>query len=247
MTAVATRMARRTVAGPVEAVARDVWVVRGGFVRGFNAYLIRHGGELTLFDAGIRAMAAGLRDAIARLTVPLARVVLSHAHVDHRGAAPGLGAPVLCHPDEVADAQGDGGVHYQRLDELPTRFARWVIPRMNPVNDGGPVEVAGTLGAGDRVAGFDVVPTPGHSPGHIALWRDADGVLLGGDAFTTFDLATLRACPAALGPSGFACDEPRARRSLLELADLAPRLAAPGHGRPATGDVAAQLRAAAGA
>lgn len=238
-------VARRAVVGPAEPVAEDVWVVRGGFVRGFNVYVICDGGELTLFDAGIRPMAGGIRAAAARLGRPLARVVLSHAHVDHRGCAPGLGVPVYCHPDEVADAEGDGGRHYQRFDDLPTRLSRWVVRSMTPVNDGGPVAVAGTLRAGDRVAGFEVVPTPGHAPGHIALWRARDRLLLAGDAFSTFDLVTLRACPPALGPVALSLDDREARRSLLALADLAPDVACPGHGRPVRGDVAARLRAAA--
>ena len=51
------------------------------------------------------------------------RVVLGHGHSDHRGSAAVLGAPVVCHPDEVADAEGDGGAHYMDLgvDHYDTR------------------------------------------------------------------------------------------------------------------------------
>ena len=38
---------------------------------------------------------------------PIAKIILSHAHADHRGAAPELEAPIYCHPDEVDDAQTD--------------------------------------------------------------------------------------------------------------------------------------------
>ncbi len=238
-------IARRAVVGPLQPVADGVWVVRGGVIRGFNAYLIEHEGSVTLFDAGIRPMLGGLRAAVRELGLPLRQIVLSHAHIDHRGCAPALGAPVLCHAAEVRDAQGDGGLRYQDFGGLPTAFARQVIPRITPVNDGGPVRIADVLREGDCVAGFEVVGAAGHAPGQIALWRERDGVLLGGDAFATFDLATLRACAPVLGPAALSFDHEQARRSLAALADLEPRLACPGHGLPVEGDVAGLLRAAA--
>ena len=45
------------------------------------------------------------------------------------------------------------------------------------------VPVARTLGEGDLVSGFRVISTPGHSPGHVSLLRDADGLLFTADAF----------------------------------------------------------------
>ena len=57
------------------------------------------------------------------------RIVLGHGHPDHRGAAPGFGAPVCCHPDEVADAEGDGGEHYFDFSKLDW-YARPVMPRL---------------------------------------------------------------------------------------------------------------------
>ena len=37
------------------------------------------------------------------------------------------------------------------------------------------------LREGDEVAGFTVLETPGHAPGHVAFWREADRVLILGD------------------------------------------------------------------
>src|SRR4051794_1357774 len=112
------RLARMMASGP-EPIADGVWVVRGGFpVRTMNVYLVRDGAGVLAFDAGIEAMTASVALA-ARELGGLTRIVLGHAHPDHRGIAPGLaGVPVLCHPDEVADAEGDGGMHYFRLGEL---------------------------------------------------------------------------------------------------------------------------------
>jgi hydroxyacylglutathione hydrolase len=60
-------------------------------------------------DAGVRGGGAQI---LAAAGGCLDRVILSHAHVDHRGGANELGAPVYCHADEVADAEGDAGRHY---------------------------------------------------------------------------------------------------------------------------------------
>jgi hypothetical protein len=41
--------------------------------------------------------------------------------------------------------------------------------------------VARALTEGDEVAGFTVLDTPGHSPGHVSYWRESDRVLVCGD------------------------------------------------------------------
>jgi hydroxyacylglutathione hydrolase len=238
------RLMRPLRAGPPRAVAADVWVVRGGLVRGYNAYLIRHEGEITLFDTGIRPMACGLARAIDRLGT-LREIILSHAHGDHRGSAGALGAPVACHADEAADVEGDGGARFMRYAELPSALRRAGMARQGRWNDGGPVAVARTVGEGEQVAGFEVMECPGHSPGHIALWRAGDRVLLAGDAFMAFDLLWQRPRTPTLGPRAFIRDEAAARASLLKLAELGPANALSGHGPPVTARAAESLREAA--
>jgi predicted ester cyclase len=118
-----TRAARRLGGSEAEPIADRVWVVRGGFPhRTMNAYLVRDDSGVLAFDAGIVAMAGAIRRAAVQLG-GLTRVVLGHGHVDHRGAAPKLGAPAPCHPDERADAEGDAGVHYMHFERLPRTCA----------------------------------------------------------------------------------------------------------------------------
>src|SRR5439155_23878976 len=118
-----TRVARRFGSLRKEPVADGVWVLRGGFpAKTMNVYLIEDEGQATVFDAGIRAMTGGIASEAAAMG-GIKRVVLGHAHADHRGAAPGLGAPVYCHPDDVTDAQGDGGEHYFDFSQLEHWFA----------------------------------------------------------------------------------------------------------------------------
>ena len=84
-----------------ERIAEGVWLVRGGFpLKTMNVYLIEDdGGGVTMFDAGIKAMSTGLAAAAATLG-GLNRIVLGNSHPDHRGAAPALQMPTLCHPVE---------------------------------------------------------------------------------------------------------------------------------------------------
>jgi hydroxyacylglutathione hydrolase len=82
------------------------------------------------------------------------------------------------------------------------------------------------LKEGDRVAGFTVLEVPGHSPGHIALWRESDRVLLCGDVF--FNIRRLSR------PPNLVTWKPELnRQSMKRLADLRPRLVLFGHGAPA--------------
>ncbi len=239
------KLKRRAVSADPERIAEGVWLVRGGFpIKTMNVYLLEDSqGGVTMFEAGIKAMVAGLSAAAASLG-GLNRIVLGHAHPDHRGAAPGLGVPVFCHPADRIDAEGDGGVHYMDLSKVPPP-ARWTIPRLLPIWDGGPVQIAGTVDEGDDVSGFKVVHIPGHSPGQIALWRESDRLALTADCFYTLDPGTSRHGPPRVPLEGFNYDTEQARASIRKIAALEPSVAWPGHADAVTGDVRAQLERAA--
>jgi hydroxyacylglutathione hydrolase len=117
---------------------------------------------------------------------------------------------------------------------VPSR--RWIPPARLPS-----VPVARRLHEGDEVGGFRVVDAPGHSPGHVALWREAERLLVCGDAF--FNLRSLRLEPGLREPPALLTLDPeRNRRSMRRLAALEPRLAVFGHGPPVR-DAAAALGA----
>lgn len=88
----------------------------------------------------------------------LERVILTHHHGDHVGAADALrqrfGVPIAAHPATAALLAG-------------------VLPIDEPLAD----EQALALGA----ASWQVLATPGHAPGHVCLWRASDGALVAGD------------------------------------------------------------------
>jgi glyoxylase-like metal-dependent hydrolase (beta-lactamase superfamily II)/predicted ester cyclase len=242
-----TRAARRMFIREPERIAEGVWRVRGDLKGGMSVYFVEErGGSVVMFDAGTRSMTRGLAAAGARLG-GISRVVLGHSHVDHRGAAPGVGAPVWCHPDEVADAEGDGGVHYQDLDGLPLRARHLYKHVLFPGWDGGPVEVAGTVSEGDRVADFEVVHVPGHAPGLIVLHRSSDGVVLGSDLVYMADSIKLKPVDDPVVPGHWwNFNSEQARESVRKVAALEPKVVWTGHmEQPVTGDVRRRLEAAA--
>ncbi len=222
-----------------EKIADGVWRHAGDVRQGMNVYLIEEedGSGVFAFDSGTKMMAGGIRRAAEGLG-GLTRVVLGHSHVDHRGSAPKLGVPVYCHPEEVFDAQGDGGAHYQPLGEVPVFYSRWLYRMTYPIWDGGPVEIAGTFSEGERVAGFEVVHLPGHAPGQIGLWRESDRLCLCSDTvYLTDSMRPLGHHPGTYPPHPvFDRDSGQTLESVRKLAALEPEIIAPGHMAPLTGD-----------
>jgi glyoxylase-like metal-dependent hydrolase (beta-lactamase superfamily II)/predicted ester cyclase len=244
-----TRLSGRLVQAEAEAglVAEGVWVIQGQPGR-CNVFMIEDEGGVTLFDAGARTMTRAVATAGARRG-GIRRVVLGHAHTDHRGTAPGLGVTtVLCHPEEVQDAEGTGGFRYwpESLQGLPFGMRQMHRLLHRYAWDGGPVEISGTLVEGDEIAGFRVIELPGHSPGQIGLWRERDRLALSSDCFYTLDMWGRDSAPHIPDPL-YNYDTEQARASIRKLAALEPAAAWPGHAGAVTGDVRSQLERAADA
>ena len=228
--------------------------MRGGYPpplidRIMNVYFLEEDGGVTVFDAGIRTMAEHI-EAVGRKMGGIRRIVLGHAHPDHRGAAALVEAPIWCHEAEVEHAEAPDGQSYKDLSKLPAftkagpvRAAMRLL--MGGVWDAGPVRIERTVAEGDSVAGFEVVHLPGHAPGQIALWRERDRVALVSDCFYVTDMHGRPQPPAVpLDPYNF--DTAGAKRSIAKLAALDPQVVCPGHLGPLTGqDVVEQLLAAA--
>ncbi len=230
----------------LEPVAPRVWLLRGGLTRAMNVYLIEDEGQVVVFDAGEKGMASAIAAAGARLG-GIRQVVLGHGDTDHRGSAPELAkvAPVVCHPDAVEQAQGSGGRDYWHMERLPPAIRLLHRFTHRFVWDGGPVTIAGTVSAGERIAGFEVIELAGHAPGQIGLWRAEDGVALVSD---TVYLTTMLGRPTAahVPNEAYNQDTERARESIRRLAALRPKIVGVGHLGPMTGPgVVEELEAAA--
>jgi glyoxylase-like metal-dependent hydrolase (beta-lactamase superfamily II) len=207
-----------------------------------HVYLIDGPNGPISFDAGVRGSGEAV---LAVAGDRLDRVILSHSHADHRGGAAELRAPVYCHPDEVSDAEGDGGRRYTDFRLVEDERIRELLPRLQEAWDGGPVTIAGTVEEDEEVAGFRIVHTPGHAPGQIALFRESDRLLLAADAVFTLDGETGQPAPPRVAHPFSNWDTKAARQSILRLTSLRPSAIWLGHGEPIIGDdIAAQLERA---
>jgi glyoxylase-like metal-dependent hydrolase (beta-lactamase superfamily II) len=201
----------------------------------FNAYLVREEDGLTLIDAGIGGSAPAIIAAAQSLGAPIARIALTHAHVDHVGSLDALtaalpGVAVAIGAREARFLAGDlsldphepqaklrGG--YQPVTTKPTLL----------------------LQDGDRIGSLQVVATPGHTPGHVAFFDTRDGALIAGDAFATHGGLAVAGIMRLLFPfpAMATWHRPTALASAEHVRDLDPSLLAVGHG-----PVLAQPRAA---
>jgi glyoxylase-like metal-dependent hydrolase (beta-lactamase superfamily II) len=225
-----------------------------------NVYLVRSGPAWVLIDTAwpgrgqqIRAAAESLFGAGTR---PEA-ILLTHIHPDHAGSALELARlwhlPVHVHPRELPLASG------RYLPQYANPLDRWLIapllalmPRRTVAAIASRNSLEGTARAFDPVAGMPglpdwrVVPTPGHTPGHVAFFRSKDRVLITGDAVLTVNLNSvpdlLTGKYQVAGPPYISTwNWPAAKESVAALARLKPDVLACGHGPPMTG-----ARAAAG-
>src|SRR5215203_3746360 len=220
----------------MEKIADGVWLLRGDIGNSMNIYFIEDGKGVVQFDAGSKAMTKAARAAGEELG-GVKKVVLGHAHADHRGTAPAMGAPVYCHPDEVADAESGAAIDsYMEISELPLLRARLAYPLLMSRWDGGAVRIEGTVSEGDDVAGFEVVEFPGHARGLIGLWRESDRLALVSDVVYLVDSVRLgKHLPpgeASVPHPAWAWDQGKSKQSVRKLAALDPAIVGAGHGEP---------------
>jgi glyoxylase-like metal-dependent hydrolase (beta-lactamase superfamily II) len=191
------------------AAGLDWWRVDFAYV---SAYVLVRGREAALVDCGFASRVDEIGAVLGAAGTGWDRVrhiLITHAHGDHHG---GL--------TEVT-ARAPGATLYAGAADTES-FGKWWPFR--PVTDG------------REVFGLQVIDTPGHTPGHIAVFDSDSRVLVAGDALTN-TIDGLR------GPmSEYTVDMPTAQESVRRLAALEPHVILFGHGPPVQRDAAAQLR-----
>jgi glyoxylase-like metal-dependent hydrolase (beta-lactamase superfamily II) len=229
-------------------IAPGVWGKKDVFV---NFYIIQNQETKAWFliDAGLKWSASKIKAMAAELfgegSKPEA-IILTHGHFDHVGALDALekdwDVPIYAHALEIPYLTGKSS--YPPADPtvgggMMTTMS-WMYPK-------GPIDIKDYVHAlpdNNTIPGlgeWKYIHTPGHAPGHISLFREADKVLIAGDAVVTTKaesaLYALSYMKELSGPPKyFTCNWASAKISVLKLAALDPEVIATGHGAPMRGE-----------
>jgi glyoxylase-like metal-dependent hydrolase (beta-lactamase superfamily II) len=204
-----------------------------------NAYLVREDDGFTLIDTMIPGSAERILDAARSAGGEIRRVALTHAHTDHAGSLdaireqlgssvevliPEIDARILA-GEKVVEGKLPGG--WPKLKTTPDRRLR----------------------AGERVGSLEVIPTPGHTPGHVAFLDTRDRAVIAGDVFVS--VGGLAVSNHFHFPFPFAWlatwDKAKDLESAKLVRDLEPSVLALGHGKPVHDPGAALKKAIASA
>ncbi len=198
-------------------VGKDVWQLSGKPRDGVNVYVI---GDV-LIDSGTALDAKRILEQIRGRSI--SAHALTHDHIDHYGSSAKLvkelGVPML-----VGELDAPAVRIGKMAGSIPGLGER-MLPAAKRCN------VDTELKEGDDVAGFEVLFTPGHSPGHVSFWRESDRVLVCGDVMWGNNPFLLRGDIREPFPV-VSVDPALNRKSARRLAALRPELVLFGHGPP---------------
>lgn len=218
-----------------------LWQLKLGVV---NSFLLETEDGLLIIDTGYPNSADKLFAAVRETghdPAHICHLLLTHCHIDHAGSAAEIrrrtGARIYAHATDAAlIAQGIGERHGTAvapglISALVYRFfiknestGYEPVPIDQPLQHGELLSLAG---------GIEVIHTPGHSAGHIALLLRQEGVLVAAD---------LCSHVLGLGYSTVNEDIALARQSILRSADYSFEQAVFGHGNPLLKQASQQLR-----
>lgn len=191
-----------------------------------NEYLVAEDDGLTLIDTGLAGTHRLILARAAALGMPIVRIVLTHAHRDHRGSLDALaaalpGVQVIASEREAALLAGN--IELRGNEPAGTLRGGFRAADTRP---------ARLVADGDLIGSLRVLATLGHTPGHLAFFDTRDGTLYAGDVFTTTrGVATSAVVPWRYPMAGLATwNRGLGLESARRLRDLDPVRLACGHG-----------------
>ncbi|WP_046128632.1 MBL fold metallo-hydrolase [Bacillus thermotolerans] len=214
-----------------------------------NLFFVGSRGDWVLVDAGMPQSAEEIVQEAEKLFGEGAKpkaIVLTHGHFDHVGALEELiqrwDVDVYAHEQELPFLTGK-----QDYPKPDASVEGGMVAKISPMFPHEAIDISGRVhalpadGTVPPMPGWEWIHTPGHSPGHVSLFRPSDKVLLAGDAFVTvkqdalYNVLTQK--KEFQGPPRYlTTDWQAAKQSVIRLAELQPDIAATGHGEEARGE-----------
>lgn len=214
-----------------------------------NAALVGTSDNYIIVDTGLENSAdfilKCIEERFGRNSKPKA-IVLTHGHFDHVGSVIKLcelwNAPVYIHQLEIPYVTGKRD--YPRAD---SSVDEGMVAKLSPTFPHKSIDITPYVEALPENGSIPGMPewkwihTPGHTEGHIALFRERDRVLIAADAFCTTKQESLLSVffhkEQISGPPKYlTTDWKAAENSVRKLRDLKPNLAIPSHGEPMKGE-----------
>jgi glyoxylase-like metal-dependent hydrolase (beta-lactamase superfamily II) len=187
-----------------------------------NAYLVREPDGFTLVDTTVGGSADGLIAAAREAGGEIRRIALTHGHSDHVGSLDAL-LKQLGGGVEVLMGELDARIHVGEPVVEGKPKGSWAKLETKPDT---------LLRGGERIGSLEVVPSPGHTPGHVAFLDTRERALIAGDTFTSYwrteipNRFTQRFPLATMGTQ----DRRQVVESARALRALAPEVLVCGHG-----------------
>jgi glyoxylase-like metal-dependent hydrolase (beta-lactamase superfamily II) len=205
-----------------------------------QAYALRNGRDVTLVDTGPPGSADRIASALDRWG-RVRRVIVTHYHADHAGSAREVGewpgVQVAAHHADARVIRGDAKGEWPDFTPAERELHAVVGAGLPDPPDVPHARVDLDLDDGDVLDdGLQVIWTPGHTPGSIAVLVPERGLLFTGDTAAERDGAVF------LGP--FNVDRERAKESFRRLAAPGVTTVCFGHGDPLVGERVDLLQAA---
>ncbi|HEX9062322.1 MAG TPA: MBL fold metallo-hydrolase [Clostridia bacterium] len=214
-----------------------------------NALIVGEEKEWVLVDTGLENsydyILKSCNERFGKGSRPAA-IILTHGHFDHVGSVTMLAkewdVPVYAHKLEIPYITGA-----KDYPEADPNVDEGLVAKMSPafpnkgINIGYRAVELPPDGGIPGMPGWRYVHTPGHTEGHVSLFRESDRILIAGDSFTTTKqeslLSVLTQREQVKGPPAyFTTDWMLAKKSIKRIEELKPQLALPSHGSPMKGD-----------